>query len=58
MLHKGKNSGIGNEPIEVKIPILKTSEINATSQLGASIELNDNKWSENEIRECYNIRNL
>lgn len=54
LLHKGKNSGIGNDPIKKKIPILLESEIKSTMKFANKIKENDYNWNEDLI---YNRQN-
>ena len=54
LLHKGKNSGIGNKPMNSKIPVLLSSEIKATKILAESIQSNNLEWNESIINERAN----
>ena len=49
LLHKGKNSGIGNDPIKSKIPVLLESEIKDTMAFAEKIKTDNYNWNEDLI---------
>ena len=51
LLHKKKNSGVGNKSVKDKVHGLSTSDIGITRQIAKIIESSDYKWGEKEINQ-------